>query len=204
MKDLPEIITIKGHGITRTVWVDGVCLPNSEKYNWGYAKGELPLNLAKSILKLYFEPEMILRYATAFKNSVIAFIPNENFTVKIRLKKWVSVYERQSPACSAFDFIQIGLSTDLFIPKYLDFPNLPIATGNYANNTVEYDLLSAMTTGSMQIFEDYIKTRTFRLEGLGQDKTEVWATITYSQPEDAYKYKRGLGHIHSTGTPDGK
>ena len=201
MRQIPDTIVLKGHGVTRTVWVDEDCLPNSSSYNWGYSRGDSPYNLAKDILALFFEPEIILRYVTAFKNSVVAFIPNENFTIKIHLKKWVQTYERELPPCSAFDFIEIGLSKDLFIPKYLDFPNLPIATGNYANNTLENKLLKNLSQMEMVTFEDYVKNRTLRQEGFGDNKKDVWATIHYSEPEDAFKYRDGLGLQHSTGTP---
>lgn len=199
MDNLPETITVAGIGTTRTVWIDGECLPNLP-YNWGYTKGEGPTNLSKEILKRYFDVKEVSELFSAFKGTVVGFIPDGSFNVKIELKKWVMAYRGLLTNIHAFDLMKICIAKDVYVSKFLDFPNHKIKSGHYSDKTIEYQLLKSLSTSDMNLLNDYVENRTTRKQGFGEAAEDVSAELIYHFEEDYYQFKNGMGSHTSTGT----
>ncbi len=197
---IPNEIEIVGQGVTRHVWVDGDLLEGND-YNWGYT-GSQPLNLSKAILSKFFNSEEVQKYAIPFQNLIIRFLPSK-LRVKVKLKKWVEAYDGRLTKTHAFDFIQVGITHNLFISKFLDFPSLPYKEATFSNGTIEYDLLKKLREDHpphWDIYAKWLKTSTLTLEGIGDNAQEVWAYILYDDRNDVFSYKKGFGSLSYAGT----
>lgn len=206
-----EPLHLRGIALTRDVFLDGEYL-NPEKsqsvvnhspdgFNWGYL-GAGPTQLSLAILLELVDEETALKYVNQFKQVIVANL-HGNFNVRINFKALLGFFEGNGQdygdmLVHSYSFIEFEHKGHWF-SKFLDFPNMPYETITVHKGTVEFDLLSNLTSEQFSVLKEYIHTKTMRKDLQEENKEVCMDFVMVQEPDKMFALTGGLG----TGTFNG-
>ena len=92
----------------------------------------------------------------------------------------------------AYSFVEFEHRGHWF-SKFLDFPNMPYETITVHKGSIEFDLLSNLTSEQLSVLKEYICTKTLRKD-LQDDKKDIcMGFVAVPEPDKMFALTDGLG-----------
>jgi len=197
MQKQAENIILSGIGLTRSVFINGeeIKPPEGSKFDWGYV-GDSTSNLAYEILCQEYGSACANVTHKEFTQVVVACLPSGNFNAVINMQKWIDWHDNPSELKKhPFALMELNITENLKISKFLDLPNNDIKTANFKKGTIEYAELLKLEEYNM-LFElnRYYESKTTTMD-INNTTRKVWASLKKSTFENAYVYENGMGKL---------
>lgn len=206
-------LRIDGVGLDRSIYLFGERLNvedskavynHSMGFNWGY-KGASPAQLALSLALIYLEPTDAVTLHHEIEQGLIAHLPQGSFSAEINIRLTLDIItgvRGRRKNIHAFQLIRIKIG-EKYYSKLLDFASMPFETCEFKYGTLEYDLLSKMTSEDVSAIKQYVSTSTKRKDPQNLKNelcTEVVGFIDIDHPKErVFVVRKGMGTGKNTG-----
>ena len=202
-------LEIKGFGINRSAYLfnelllieDSLeVLSFNDGFNWGYV-GDAARQLAVAILYAYKkDKDFVRKHLETFTHAVIGQLSGGNFHVKFKIKEWLEQVDKvDGLPIHVYSFLQVKITENLFISKFLDFPNNGFRRGEFLAGTIEYQELEKCS--ELAILKAYYKKQTERKH---PTNSEEKISLELGFVDGTWIYTGGMGSGLDKGTKSHK